>query len=152
MNPQITPMDEGDLRIHFGRQSSKKLKLVDLLHLSESDEALSNRFDRYIDDGNEIVMFDTLDDPYSVFMGDDEYTARFEDVPTIACVDGETDYYAGVDREAWSKSVTIEQYNVMQREVAKKVKEGKREDALGELRRFRSEVAWYVMITSTSRR
>lgn len=66
----ITPMDEGDLRIHFGRQSSKKLKLVDLLHLSESDEALSNRFDRYIDEGNEIVMFDTLDDDHLMRIGE----------------------------------------------------------------------------------
>ncbi|MBT8347721.1 MAG: hypothetical protein KJO28_15610 [Desulfofustis sp.] len=66
----ITPMDEGDLRIHFGRQSSKKLKLVDLVHLSEPDEALSKRFDRYIDKGNDIVMFDTLDDDHLMRIGE----------------------------------------------------------------------------------
>ena len=66
----ITPMDEGDLRIHFGRQSSKRLKLIDLVHLSESDEDLSNRFDRYIEEGNDIVMFDTLDDDHLMRIGE----------------------------------------------------------------------------------
>jgi uncharacterized protein YgbK (DUF1537 family) len=66
----ITPMDEGDLRVHFGRQSSKKVKLIDLLHLAEPDEALSSRFDRYIEEGNDIVMFDTLDDDHLMRIGE----------------------------------------------------------------------------------
>lgn len=57
----ITPMGEGDLRVHFGQQSKKKVKLIDLLHLGESYDQLSERFDRYAQE-NEIVLFDTLDD------------------------------------------------------------------------------------------
>ena len=66
----ITPMGEGDLRVHFGRQSSKKIKLIDLLHLGESDEALSGRFDRYLKEGNDIVFFDTLDDNHLMRIGE----------------------------------------------------------------------------------
>ena len=57
----ITPMDEGDLRHHFAKQSAKHVALIDLLHLEESDESLSNRFDRYVDEGH-VVLFDTLND------------------------------------------------------------------------------------------
>ncbi|NNK96973.1 MAG: four-carbon acid sugar kinase family protein [Desulfobacterales bacterium] len=57
----ITPMREGDLRFHFGMQSKKKVKLIDLLHLKESFDSLSDRFDRYAED-SEIILFDTLDD------------------------------------------------------------------------------------------
>jgi uncharacterized protein YgbK (DUF1537 family) len=58
----ITPMGEGDLRLHFGRMSKKSVKLIDLLHLKESHESLSRRFDKYIEEGNDIILFDTLDD------------------------------------------------------------------------------------------
>ncbi len=58
----ITPMGEGDLRVHFGRMSKKSVKLIDLLHLKESHESLSHRFDQYIEEGNDIILFDTLDD------------------------------------------------------------------------------------------
>ena len=57
----ITPMGESDLRLHFAGMSEKKVKLIDLLHLSESSEALSERFERYAKD-NDIILFDTLDD------------------------------------------------------------------------------------------
>jgi len=57
----ITPMGEGDLRVHFGQQSEKKVQLVDLLHLGESYQSLSERFDRYAE-ANDIILFDTLDD------------------------------------------------------------------------------------------
>ncbi len=66
----ITPMDEGDLRTHFGRQSSKKVRLIDLLHLAESEAMLSSRFDRYLEEGNEIILFDTLDDDHLMRIGE----------------------------------------------------------------------------------
>ena len=64
----ITPMSEGDLRVHFAQQSAKKMKLIDLLHLSESYEALCERFDRYAQD-NDIILFDTLDDSHLMRIG-----------------------------------------------------------------------------------
>lgn len=66
----ITPMGEGDLRVHFNMQSEKNVKLIDLVHLTESDQALSERFDRCIEEGNEIVLFDTLDDTHLMRIGE----------------------------------------------------------------------------------
>ena len=65
----ITPMGEGDLRVHFGQQSKKKVKLIDLLHLGESYDKLSVRFDRYSEE-NDIVLFDTLDDKNLLQIGE----------------------------------------------------------------------------------
>lgn len=64
----ITPMGEGDLRLHFGKQSEKSIQLIDLLHLGESYESLSGRFDQYAKD-NDIILFDTLDDQNLIKIG-----------------------------------------------------------------------------------
>lgn len=58
----ITPMDEGDLRAHFAKMSDKSVALIDLIHLDEPAEAVSDRFERCLADGNDIVLFDTLND------------------------------------------------------------------------------------------
>jgi len=61
------------------------------------------------------------------------------DVPRIACVAGEDEFYAGLDKEAWSRSVVVDTYNKMQEEVAREVKAGRRDAAIGRLRRFKDE-------------
>lgn len=66
----ITPMGEGDLRVHFGMQSKKQVKLIDLVHMTESDQALSERFDRCISEGNDIILFDTLNDDHLMRIGE----------------------------------------------------------------------------------
>jgi len=65
----ITPMGEGDLREHFAKMSKKSVKLIDLLHLKESHESISNRLDRYVEEGNDIILFDTLDDDHLMQIG-----------------------------------------------------------------------------------
>ncbi|MBE0583837.1 MAG: four-carbon acid sugar kinase family protein [Desulfofustis sp.] len=65
----ITPMDEGDLRLHFAKQSNRAVKLIDLLQLSEPFTALSRRVDRCLDDGAEILLFDTLEDKHLQVIG-----------------------------------------------------------------------------------
>ena len=65
----ITPMGEGDLRLHLAMQSAKRVKLIDLVHLTESDQALSERFDRYIGEDNDIILFDTLNDDHLMRIG-----------------------------------------------------------------------------------
>jgi uncharacterized protein YgbK (DUF1537 family) len=65
----ITPMGEGDLRVHFARMSNKSVALVDLLHLDESHESLSHRFDRHVEEGNDIILFDTLNDKNLIEIG-----------------------------------------------------------------------------------
>ena len=57
-----TPMGEGDLRVHLAPMTKKSIALIDLIHLEESPEALSDRFDRSIKQGADIVLFDTLND------------------------------------------------------------------------------------------
>lgn len=51
----VTPMDEGDLRVHLGRQTSKRIGLVDLLQLNEA------RLRAVLAEGAEVVLFDVLD-------------------------------------------------------------------------------------------
>ena len=65
----ITPMDEGDLRLHFAKQTKKKVELIDLLQLSKPFDSTSSLFDRYIDEGNEIILFDTLEDKNLLTIG-----------------------------------------------------------------------------------
>lgn len=58
----ITPMGESDLRVHFAGMSKKSVGLIDLLHLDEPVESVSRRFDRCVENGHDIVLFDTLYD------------------------------------------------------------------------------------------
>ncbi len=65
----ITPMDEGDLRLHFAKQTEKKVELLDLLQLNKPFDSISRQFDRYLDEGNEIILFDTLDEKNLLTIG-----------------------------------------------------------------------------------
>jgi Ca-activated chloride channel family protein len=66
-------------------------------------------------------------------------TLTLADVPRIACVTGEDDFYAGIDKEAWARAVVVDSYNKMQADVARDVKEGRRDQALGKVRAFKDE-------------
>jgi hypothetical protein len=68
-------------------------------------------------------------------------TLTFNETPRIACVKGENEYYAGFDQDAWGRSVVVDEYNAMQEDVARAVKEGRREDALQRLHSFRDDTA-----------
>jgi 3-oxoisoapionate kinase len=65
----ITPMDEGDLRLHFARQTTKKVELIDILQLNKPFASISDQFDRYIGEGNEIILFDTLEEKHLLTIG-----------------------------------------------------------------------------------
>ena len=65
----ITPMDEGDIRIHFAKMSDRSVTLIDLVHLEESRQAISDRFDKCLADGADIVLFDTLNDKHLFDIG-----------------------------------------------------------------------------------
>ncbi len=65
----ITPMDEGDIRIHFSKMSDKSVALIDLVHLDASQEEISERYDRLLADGADIVLFDTLNDKHLLDIG-----------------------------------------------------------------------------------
>ena len=55
----VTPMDEGDLRLHLARQTTLPIGLVDILSL-QAGLGL-DRFMQLAAQGNAIVLFDTLD-------------------------------------------------------------------------------------------
>lgn len=56
----VTPMHESDLRRHLASQTSRSVGLLDVRHLSEPQEAIDSRLARLLDEGNSIVLFDTL--------------------------------------------------------------------------------------------
>lgn len=65
----ITPMDEGDIRVHFAKMSDKKVALIDLVHLEDAPEALAARYEACLAGGADIVLFDTLNDKHLFDIG-----------------------------------------------------------------------------------
>jgi uncharacterized protein YgbK (DUF1537 family) len=59
----VTPMDEGDLRLHLAKQTQRKIGLVDILAVANGGGAA--RLAAEIAAGNEIVLIDVLDAPSS---------------------------------------------------------------------------------------
>jgi uncharacterized protein YgbK (DUF1537 family) len=59
----VTPMDEADLRLHLGRQTSRSIALMDLLQLSGTPAEVDRRFAAVRETGAEVVLFDVLDEP-----------------------------------------------------------------------------------------
>jgi uncharacterized protein YgbK (DUF1537 family) len=57
----ITPMDESDLRLHLGKQTNKKIGLLDVRHLALPDPEVAAFLQKQMDDGVEIIILDTLD-------------------------------------------------------------------------------------------
>jgi uncharacterized protein YgbK (DUF1537 family) len=66
----ITPMDEADLRLHLGKQTARRIGLVDVWHMMSKSPA---ELDAYLADlraeGAEIVVFDTLDETHLHIVG-----------------------------------------------------------------------------------
>jgi 3-oxoisoapionate kinase len=58
----VTPMREGDLRLHLGEQTAKRVGLCDILRLTGAPEEVDANFARVRGEGDEIVLFDVLDD------------------------------------------------------------------------------------------
>jgi uncharacterized protein YgbK (DUF1537 family) len=58
----VTPMDEGDLRLHLGKQTDVTIALFDLLRQSGTPEQVIERFAALLGNQPDIVLFDTLDD------------------------------------------------------------------------------------------
>jgi Ca-activated chloride channel family protein len=73
--------------------------------------------------------------------GRDRTTLSFPEVPRIACVQGEEQFYSHVDVGAWTRSVVVDAYNKMQEEVARNVAAGRRDEALQKLHEFKDETS-----------
>jgi 3-oxoisoapionate kinase len=57
----ITPMTESDLRLHLSQQTRRKIGLIDLWHLSHPEADIDARLNSLVEEGHEIILFDTLD-------------------------------------------------------------------------------------------
>jgi len=57
----ITPMHESDLRLHLAEQTPRKIGLIDALQLAKSFDAIAACYQALVDEGCEIILFDTLD-------------------------------------------------------------------------------------------
>jgi Ca-activated chloride channel homolog len=80
---------------------------------------------------------------FSLSYGDgrERTTLRFTETPRIACVQNEEQFFAGVDQNAWARSVVVDAYNEMQQDVAREVQAGRRDEALHRLQAFTSETS-----------
>ena len=63
----VTPMDEGDLRLHLAKQTDASIALFDLLHLSGTTDEVNERFAALRKEKPgivlpRIILFDTLDE------------------------------------------------------------------------------------------
>jgi Ca-activated chloride channel family protein len=66
-----------------------------------------------------------------------EHRLAFEKVPAVTCVESEKEYYAGVDKAVWRRSVMNEDYNRMRRGVASAVERGDEQSAVRSIQRYR---------------
>ncbi len=57
----VTPMNESDLRVHLGRQTSKRFALFDVLQYRLDEPERSARLDELLTDEPEVVLFDLLE-------------------------------------------------------------------------------------------
>lgn len=65
----ITPMNESDLRLHLGRQTARSMGLIDVWHMERPAEEIDARFRKLVDDGAQIVLFDTIDQSHLGHIG-----------------------------------------------------------------------------------
>jgi len=56
----VTPMDESDLRVHLGRQTTKRFALFDVLQYDLDEQGRSAQLDRLLEDAPDVVLFDLL--------------------------------------------------------------------------------------------
>ncbi len=57
----ITPMDESDLRVHLAKQTKGRIGLINILQLAQPQADLQRDYQALIDQGCEIILFDTID-------------------------------------------------------------------------------------------
>jgi len=65
----ITPSDESDLRLHLGRQTKKKMALMDILQVAKPAAKAQKILQELIHNGAEIVLFDALYEDHVTAIG-----------------------------------------------------------------------------------
>lgn len=66
----ITPMTEGDLRLHLAKQTERKIDLIDAWHLdTKTDTELDVYLQHLLAEGAQVVMFDTMTTEHMMQIG-----------------------------------------------------------------------------------
>jgi uncharacterized protein YgbK (DUF1537 family) len=78
----VTPMDEADLRVHLGRQTERRIRLIDFVQLRSPD--VRERLSALANDGTPVVMIDVLDEETLAAAGKLVWEARGEGVFTAS--------------------------------------------------------------------
>ena len=65
----VTPMQESDLRRHLASQTDKSIGLIDLRHLDRPLEEIAAQLQRMVEDGREVILFDTLEQRHLLAVG-----------------------------------------------------------------------------------
>jgi Ca-activated chloride channel family protein len=68
-------------------------------------------------------------------------TVSFSKIPQIACIEDPSEFLANIDRDTWTRSVLVDTSHKLQQDVARKVKEGRRDEAEELMHAFRRETA-----------
>ena len=71
----------------------------------------------------------------------ERHRLAFAETPRVAAVVDEARVVAALDRGSWERSVIVHQYNALRRSVAIALKEGREQDAVAEIQRYRDDVA-----------
>jgi uncharacterized protein YgbK (DUF1537 family) len=58
----VTPMNEGDLRLHLAKQTDATMALFDLIHQSGTTDEINESFAALRNEKPDIILFDTLDE------------------------------------------------------------------------------------------
>jgi hypothetical protein len=74
--------------------------------------------------------------------GGERFSLTLDDVPRVACVANQNDFFASVDKDAWEESVLQETYNRLQEKIAYAVKEGRKDEALSAISAYRADKDW----------
>ncbi|MBK8027212.1 MAG: four-carbon acid sugar kinase family protein [Chloroflexi bacterium] len=64
-----TPMNESDLRLHLGKQTTRRMGAINVLHLALPPDELWRYFQCLQEGGAEIAVFDTIDDAHLMTVG-----------------------------------------------------------------------------------
>jgi len=80
----ITPMDEGDLRLHLAKQTHKSIGLIDVLSLNQGIDVAKQELEQLLDADTNIILFDTIDNNHVQLIGELIWSLRGETPVFIA--------------------------------------------------------------------
>ncbi len=60
----VTPANESDLRLHLAQQTDKKIGLVDITDIAQSEDIIAAKLQAQTNAGNTVVLFDALTDEH----------------------------------------------------------------------------------------